>query len=121
MDIRGFEAGCQFRDNKHFPVGFSRSGEFTLQQSEILEQYGSILQELEEGELKAKTREQKHFMAVCSGKKGADTLLEKAWLKYRTLTHDEACVSAFGQLKNQSTDEIRASVVTASGSKHKSH
>ena len=104
MDIRGFEAGCQFYDVKHFPVGFSRSGDFTLQQAELLQSYGHTLVEIESGEKKAKNREQKHFLSVCQGKKIAESSLERTWLKYKTITLGDHIVSAFGELKNQSVD-----------------
>ncbi|NRB42526.1 MAG: DUF413 domain-containing protein [Pseudomonadales bacterium] len=121
MDIRGFEAGSQFQDSRHFPVGFSRSGEFTLHQAEILEQYGHVLKDLENGQQKAKGREQKHFIAVCSGSKEAESMLEKAWLKYRTLTHVDTVASAFGQLKSQSLEEARVQAQSGVGAKHTRH
>lgn len=96
MDINGFERGRRFYDDKYFPVGFARCGEFTLQQANMLESYGYSLKQLESGEKEAATSQEKSFVAVCQGLQAADSALEKVWLKYRQLTKRVNVISPFG-------------------------
>ncbi|WP_373767224.1 DUF413 domain-containing protein [Glaesserella sp.] len=81
-----FSVTRRFFDDKNYPRGFSRHGDYTIRESQTLEQFGQACSALENGERKATTAEEKHFVAVVKGEKEAETFLEKTWLKYRTLT-----------------------------------
>lgn len=81
-----FSVTRRFFDDKNYPRGFSRHGDYTIRESQTLEQYGQACLALESGERKPATPEEKRFVAVCKGKEVAESLLEKTWLKYRTLT-----------------------------------
>lgn len=81
-----FSVTRRFFDDKNYPRGFSRHGDYTIRESQTLEQFGQACLALETGERKPKTAEEKRFVAVMKGEQVAETFLEKVWLKYRTLT-----------------------------------
>ncbi|PWI32513.1 hypothetical protein DI392_15815 [Vibrio albus] len=72
----------RFYDNKAFPRGFAKSGNFTILEEELLIYYGDTLAGLEAGILEAESKEEKHFLKVLEDHGKAQTKLEKAWLKY---------------------------------------
>lgn len=81
-----FSVTRRFFDDKNYPRGFSRHGDYTIRESQTLEQFGQACLALETGERKPKTAEEKRFVAVMKGEETAQSDIEKAWLKYRTLT-----------------------------------
>ena len=81
-----FSVTRRFFDDKNYPRGFSRHGDYTIRESQTLEQFGQACLALETGERKAKTADEKQFVAVVKGEKVPETFLEKTWVKYRTLT-----------------------------------
>ena len=81
-----FSVTRRFFDDKNYPRGFARHGDYTIRESELLEQFGQACLALETEERKPATTEEKQFLAVMKGEKAAETSLEKAWQKYRTLT-----------------------------------
>ncbi|OCL21894.1 DUF413 domain-containing protein [Gilliamella sp. wkB171] len=72
----------RFFDNKNYPRGFSRHGDFTIKEAQILEKHGYAFKDLDTEIRKPVTAEEKSFVAVCKGKKEPTTEFEKAWLKY---------------------------------------
>ncbi|RKS84545.1 hypothetical protein DES39_2104 [Orbus hercynius] len=72
----------RFFDNKNYPRGFSRHGDFTIKESQLLEKYGVAFKELDSEIRKPLTVDEKAFVAVCRGKKEASNEYEKVWLKY---------------------------------------
>lgn len=81
-----FSVTRRFFDDKNYPRGFSRHGDYTIRESQTLEQFGQACLALESGERKPKTAEEKQFVAVVKGEQAPETFLEKVWVKYRTLT-----------------------------------
>ncbi|OOS00800.1 hypothetical protein B0187_00420 [Haemophilus paracuniculus] len=81
-----FSVSRRFFDDKNYPRGFARHGDYTIREAQTLEQYGLACLELESGERKPATPEEKRFVAVCKGEEIAESVIEKAWLKYRDLT-----------------------------------
>ncbi|QGM81536.1 DUF413 domain-containing protein [Otariodibacter oris] len=81
-----FSVTRRFFDDKNYPRGFSRHGDYTIRESQALEQFGQACLALENGERKPVTNEEKEFVKVMTGKKVPETFLEKVWVKYRTLT-----------------------------------
>lgn len=81
-----FSVTRRFFDDKNYPRGFSRHGDYTIRESQTLEQFGQACLALESGERKPKTAEEKQFVAVIKGEQAPETFLEKVWVKYRTLT-----------------------------------
>lgn len=81
-----FSTTRRFFDDKNYPRGFSRHGDYTIRESQLLEQFGQACLALEAGERAPATEEEKQFIAVLKGETEAQSQLEKAWLKYRHLT-----------------------------------
>ncbi len=76
-----------FADRQHYPYGFSRSGDFSIAESQALSQYGSLIQALCSGELLPSTPEEHDLLAMSRGEKPAQTLMERAWDKYQRQIH----------------------------------
>ncbi|OCL27517.1 DUF413 domain-containing protein, partial [Gilliamella sp. wkB171] len=68
----------RFFDNKNYPRGFSRHGDFTIKEAQILEKHGYAFKDLDTEIRKPVTAEEKSFVAVCKGKKEPTTEFEKA-------------------------------------------
>lgn len=81
-----FSVTRRFFDDKNYPRGFSRHGDYTIRESQTLEQFGQACLALETGEREPVTAEEKQFVAVVNGVQVPETFLEKVWIKYRTLT-----------------------------------
>jgi uncharacterized protein YifE (UPF0438 family) len=81
-----FSVTRRFFDDKNYPRGFARHGDYTIRESQILEQVGQACLALENGERKPVTEEEKRFVAVCKGDEIAESFIEKTWQKYRALT-----------------------------------
>lgn len=82
MSEQDFVTGRTYFDNKFFPRGFGRSGEFTRKEAEILEKCGVALKALMTGEKQPETEAEKHFMSVVSGEIEPETPVERTWIKY---------------------------------------
>ena len=72
----------QFFDNANYPYGFSRSGDFTIKQANILTKLGRTLLGLSEGSIIAQTPEEIRFVQVCAGEIEAVTEIETLWRHY---------------------------------------
>ncbi len=79
-----FSVERRFFDDKNYPRGFSRHGDYTIKESQALEQYGQAFKALDSGERKPVTAEERAFVAFCKGERPAETFLEKTWDKYRS-------------------------------------
>lgn len=77
-----FTTTNRFFDNKNYPRGFSRHGDFTIKEAQLLERLGYALNELELGKREPATQEEKHFVAVCRGEGEPTTETERIWFKY---------------------------------------
>ncbi|MFT5838351.1 MAG: hypothetical protein ACI9UT_000843 [Flavobacteriales bacterium] len=72
-----------FRDAKNYPYGFSRSGDFSISESKALSQYGCLIAGLVDGQIKPLTADDNDLLAAAYGNKDAETVAEKAWMKYQ--------------------------------------
>ena len=66
-----------FLTTKNYPRGFSRHGDYTIKESQVLEQYGQAFKALDSGERKPATKEEKEFVAFCRGERAPETFFEK--------------------------------------------
>lgn len=80
--VESFTTKNRFFDTKHFPRGFSRHGDFTIKEAQLLEQYGFVLNELNLGKRTPNTEEEKLFLDVCRGLREPKTEIERVWSKY---------------------------------------
>ena len=76
----------RFFDNKHYPRGFSRHGDFTIKEAQLLERHGYAFNELDLGKRQPVTEEEQLFVAVCRGEREPVSAEEKVWSKYVTRT-----------------------------------
>lgn len=79
-----FETMNRFFDTKHYPRGFSRHGDFTIKEAQLLEQHGYAFNELDLAKREPATEEERQFVEVCRGTRPPQTLAERVWNKYIT-------------------------------------
>ncbi|MFT7258472.1 MAG: hypothetical protein ACI9MS_000319 [Glaciecola sp.] len=93
-----------FSDPKHYPYGFSRSGDFSIAESKALSQYGCLISALVDGHLLPSNSEEIGFIDSALGRKQPDTNAERAWLKYQNRINRPKYASIHGTKKgsNQS-------------------
>lgn len=95
-------------DDKHFPMGFRRSGDFTIPEAKLLTEYGDTLKQLAEGSLIAESELEQQFINVVSGSAKAESAIEKVWLKYLKATSPKAYVSIYGHSKPEVDIEVES-------------
>lgn len=78
-----FKSNRPFYDDRNYPKGISRSGDYSLKEAQLLEKHGAALLELANGKRQPINQEEKDFIAVCNAEKPAESFIEKAWLKYQ--------------------------------------
>lgn len=79
-----FTTTNRYFDNKHYPRGFSRHGDFTIKEAQLLERHGHAFNDLDLGKREPVTEEEKLFVAVCRGEREPVTDAERVWSKYMT-------------------------------------
>ncbi len=72
----------RFSDSKNYPRGFSRHGDFSRKEAELLETYGYAFNQLDSGKCKPTNEIEANFIAVCRGECEPHTDEECVWLKY---------------------------------------
>ncbi|WWO96999.1 MAG: DUF413 domain-containing protein [Candidatus Dasytiphilus stammeri] len=85
MNRKSFLTNIQFFDKKNYPRGFSRYGDFTIKEAQILEIYGYAFYELDVSKRKPINDEEIKFIEVCRGHRCPETDAEKIWVKYNTI------------------------------------
>ena len=85
MSINNFFSNIKFYDEDNFPYQFSRSGDFTLDEANILTHCGYIMQKLEKKEMRPENEEHSHFIGVIEGKNKPLYSYEHVYLKYLRL------------------------------------
>jgi uncharacterized protein YifE (UPF0438 family) len=94
-----------FFDDINFPRGFSRCGEFTIQESNFLNDYGYSLQQLSNGSLMPENAEEVRFADVCTGRELAQSFAEKTWMKYISLASPRKYENVYGMGRPQNNFE----------------
>ena len=77
-----FTTTNRFFDNKNYPRGFSRHGDFTIKEAQLLERHGYAFNDLELGKREPVTEDEKQFVSVCRGEREPVTEAERVWIKY---------------------------------------
>lgn len=80
--VESYTTTIRFFDNKYYPRGFSRHGDFTIKEARLLENHGHAFNDLNLGKREPANEEEKHFVAVCRGECEPVTVAERAWSKY---------------------------------------
>lgn len=82
QNTKSFSSNKKFLAQDVYPYGISRSGDFTRQQAELLEQHGVAYEELHTGTREPVNAEERRFVAVCKELKSPETQHELVWMKY---------------------------------------
>ncbi len=82
MCVDDFVSGHKFYDSKNYSVSFRRSGDFSINESDVLERCGYVITQLMEGKITAENASQERMLELFKGGREADTVVEKAWSKY---------------------------------------
>ncbi|MFT5760041.1 MAG: hypothetical protein ACI9LM_004825 [Alteromonadaceae bacterium] len=85
MSQESFNVNRNFYDDRNYPRGMKRSGDFTLAEAELLEKYGVALMALSSGSRLPITDEEQHFVDVCRGNTIVGNTIERTWLKYQNI------------------------------------
>lgn len=80
--VESYTTAMRFFDNKYYPRGFSRHGDFTIKESQLLEKCGHAFNDLALGKREPVNEEEKHFVAMCRGEAEPVTDAERVWSKY---------------------------------------
>ncbi|PPI88370.1 hypothetical protein CRV09_02985 [Candidatus Pantoea edessiphila] len=80
--VKSFLTENLFFDNKNYPYGFARHGDFTIKEARILELYGFAFNELNLSKREPINEEERLFIEVCKGLREPRTEAEHVWLKY---------------------------------------
>ncbi|NMP32129.1 DUF413 domain-containing protein [Thalassotalea sp. M1531] len=104
-----FKANRKFYDDRNYPRGLSRSGDFTLSEVQILETYGIALQELANDKRSPINEDEQRFINVCKGVASPESKIEKAWLKYQNkVLSPKQFHTLFGRTKVEANDDDTA-------------
>jgi uncharacterized protein YifE (UPF0438 family) len=95
--IHGFIPADPFYDDAHFPHGFSKSGDFSIVESELLTQVGKRLFMLEQSLCTAENQIEKQFVKMCVSQFEGQTKVEQLWQKYKCLTRSKQFHTLNGQ------------------------
>lgn len=99
----------EYFDDKHFPMGFRRSGDFTIPEAKLLAEYGVTLKQLSDGKLSPNSEQEQQFMLVLAGSALPQSPIEKVWLKYLKVTSPKAYVSIYGNSKPEVDNDAESS------------
>lgn len=107
-DIR--QGDTRFYDNVHFYRGFSKSGDFTLAEDEMLTYFGTTLLALESGQLEPESQTESDFVDMTKGNREASTKLERTWMKYVHLARGKKSFYTLNSKPNLSDDDNAYSI-----------
>ncbi|MDM7861573.1 DUF413 domain-containing protein [Alteromonas sp. ASW11-36] len=99
-----------FSDPKNYPYGFSRSGDFSINESKALSQYGCLMAALVDGKIEPETDEDHEFLKAAYGQQEPKTAIEKAWVRYQRRINRPKTGSIYGSSKVSSNDDDDDSV-----------
>ncbi|MCF2948083.1 DUF413 domain-containing protein [Paraglaciecola aquimarina] len=94
-----------FADPKNYPYGFSRSGDFSINESKALVQSGCLIAALVDGLIAPETDDDKELLAAAFAKKDPQTPAEKAWVKYQKRINRPKLGSIYGTHHTELEDD----------------
>ncbi|WP_100642822.1 DUF413 domain-containing protein [Alteromonas facilis] len=94
-----------FSDPKNYPYGFSRSGDFSINESKALSQYGCLMAALVDGKIAPETDEDNAFLAAAYGKAEPEDIMSRAWVKYQKRINRPKMGNIYGSSKVSSSDD----------------
>ena len=93
-----------FTDTKNYPYGFSRSGDFSINESKALTQYGCLIAALVDGGISAENDEDNGYLQAAFGKKDPENPAERAWVKYQKRISRPKLGNIYGNRKLQNVE-----------------
>ncbi|ARD44711.1 DUF413 domain-containing protein [Colwellia sp. PAMC 21821] len=109
LSQKSFNVDRNFYDDRNYPRGMKRSGDFTLAEAELLEKFGVALMALSSGTRLPVTEEEQHFVDVCRGNTTVGNTIERAWLKYQNIIlTPKQFHTLFGRTKIEADEEIES-------------
>ncbi|MGB2741081.1 MAG: DUF413 domain-containing protein [Cognaticolwellia sp.] len=109
MSQESFNVDRNFYDDRNYPRGMKRSGDFSLAEAELLEKYGVALMALSLGTRQPITEDEQHFVDVCRGNACMGNTIEKAWLKYQNIIlTPKQFHTLFGRTKVEADEEMES-------------
>ncbi|WP_025256751.1 DUF413 domain-containing protein [Alteromonas sp. ALT199] len=94
-----------FADKKNYPYGFARSGDFSINESKLLQAYGNLFAALVDGKITPENDEEQAYLESALGHREPATPQEKAWLKYQARINRPKTASIYGS-KRPTAEEI---------------
>lgn len=98
-----------FVDDVHFPRGFNRSGDFSINDAMLLKDYGTTMKQLYGGELLPDNEAEKRFIQVANGSLEPVNSLEKVWLKYLSIINTRTFHTLNSRAKDSSSRDYEFS------------
>lgn len=98
-----------FSDPKNYPYGFSRSGDFSISESQALSAYGVLIAALVDGHIAPQNDEDNAYLAAAHGVTNPETTAQRAWLKYQKRINRPKTGSIYGTKKvapQESEDDL---------------
>jgi uncharacterized protein len=86
---KAFHATAKFWATEHFPKGIARSGHFTKEQAQLLEDHGRSYKALYDGDIRPRCNEESGFVAVFKGQKEAANIHERTWKRFLEVTNQK--------------------------------
>ncbi len=96
--ILGFVKSHPFYDDKNFPYGISKSGIFSIEESDNLTKLGNRLFSLEQGVATSANQVEEHFVQMCLNEREAETKVELLWQKYKKNTRRKSLTTLGGNV-----------------------
>ncbi|TQV73859.1 DUF413 domain-containing protein [Aliikangiella marina] len=110
MQIRAYWCDQVFSDSKKFPYGFSRSGVFSLAESEVLESKGCLFRALMDGKVFDPTAEDLAFVQAMNAGVYSFNKDTRIWSKY--LFHQRRLISiSGGWISNDNEHDLDSELV----------
>ena len=94
-----------FADKKNYPYGFARSGDFSINESKLLQAHGSLFAALVDRKVTPETDEEQQYLESALGHRDPTTPQEKAWLKYQSRINRPKTASIYGS-KRAATEDV---------------
>ena len=88
-----------FADKKNYPYGFARSGDFSINESNLLQAHGSLFAALVDCKITPENDEEQAYLESALGHRDPATPQEKAWLKYQSRINRPKTASIYGSKK----------------------
>ena len=93
-----------FIDKKNYPYGFARSGDFSINESKLLQAHGSLFAALGDGKITPENDEEQAYLESALGHRDPATPQEKAWLKYQARINRPKTASIYGSKRAAEQD-----------------